>query len=110
MTKIRVFPCFPSFPKKRCFHPAGDCAVSYTHLLAAEQGHAPAQCNLGVCCLNGIGMEADAPQGVEWLERAAAQDFARALCILADCCKTGSGLAQDQPRAMACLLYTSRCV
>ena len=63
---------------------------------AAEQG-CPRPVNLAVCCLNGIGMEADAPQGVEWLERAAAQDFARAQCILADCCKTGSGLARTSP-------------
>ena len=45
---------------------------------AAEQDYAPAQCNLGVLTLHGVGTEADPAAAAEWFRRAAEQSFARA--------------------------------
>lgn len=42
-------------------------------LMAAEQGHMEAQCNLGVQYLYGYGIEQDFEQGTYWLEKATAQ-------------------------------------
>ncbi len=68
---------------------------------AARQGYAPAQCNLAVCYLNGIGVETNPGQAVEWLEKAAGQElFPRALDILGDRCKYGDGIARDEARAV----------
>jgi len=41
--------------------------------LAAEQGYASAQCNLGWCCESGRGVEKDAEQAVYWYRKAARQ-------------------------------------
>lgn len=46
------------------------------YTLAAEQGYAPAQCNLAVCYLNAIGVEKDCIQATAWLQKAAEQDYA----------------------------------
>ena len=67
--------------------------------LAAEQGYAPAQCNLAVCCLSAIGMDRDEKEAVVWLERAAEQEFPRAQSILADCLQAGRGTERDLERA-----------
>ena len=41
---------------------------------AAEQGHANAQCNLGVMYYNGRGVDVNYKKAIEWYEKAAEQD------------------------------------
>ena len=45
---------------------------------AAEQNHAQAQFNLGVCYGNGEGVAKDAVEAVKWYRKAAAQNLAQA--------------------------------
>ena len=45
---------------------------------AAEQGHAVAQCNLGVCFRDGAGVEQDLEKAKEWFSKAAAEGYSKA--------------------------------
>ena len=49
---------------------------------AAEQGHAEAQYNLGVCYYFGQGVTKSYPEAVKWLKKAAAQGHSDAINIL----------------------------
>lgn len=56
---------------------------------AAEQGHAAAQCVLGMCYHNGTGVPCDRQQALAWLEKSAAQGYVDAMfnmgwCLLGD--------------------------
>ena len=66
---------------------------------AAKKNLARAQCNLGFCCLNGIGTAKDAEQAVYWFQKAAEQDHGRAQYLLAQCYEDGSGVVQDFQQA-----------
>jgi TPR repeat protein len=52
--------------------------------LAAEQGHAQAQLNLGFCYENGNGVPEDKVEAVKWYRLAAEQGSANALQALSD--------------------------
>ena len=45
---------------------------------AADQGHAAAQCQMGLFYMNGLGVDRDEDKAVEWLKKAAAQNYAQA--------------------------------
>jgi len=49
---------------------------------AADQGHALAQCNLGIVYHNGIGLAQDFEQAKQWLRKAADQGHANAQHVL----------------------------
>ena len=49
------------------------------HHKAAEQGHAEAQYNLGICYENGKGVEQDYEKAEEWYREAAAQGHEKAI-------------------------------
>ena len=52
---------------------------------AAEQGHADAQNNLGLCYQYGKGVAKDYAEAVKWYRKAAEQGHARAQCNLGYC-------------------------
>lgn len=52
---------------------------------AAEKGDAQSQCSLGVCYINGQGVECDEPTGVMWYRRAAQQGDEWACYLLGLC-------------------------
>jgi TPR repeat protein len=52
---------------------------------AAELGHAQAQYNLALCCMNGIGTEQSDTEAVKWLKKAAEQGIAEAYYPLGYC-------------------------
>lgn len=52
---------------------------------AAEQGDAQAQCYLGRCYKDGLGVEADKNTAIEWYKKAAEQGDAEAQCELGKC-------------------------
>ena len=66
---------------------------------AADRGHTFAQCDLGYCYFNGIGVEPDPAAAFNYYTLAAAQGNARALCNLGYCYETGKGAANDPAEA-----------
>ncbi|MFM8234327.1 MAG: tetratricopeptide repeat protein, partial [Holophagaceae bacterium] len=67
--------------------------------LAADQGHASAQFNLGVMYDNGRGVPQDDVQAVKWYRLAADQGFAKAQFNLGGMYAKGQGVTQDYVQA-----------
>ena len=63
--------------------------------LAADQGHAVAQFNLGVHYYNGKGVPQDDVEALAWYRKAAEQWYADALYNLGVMYSTGRGVPQD---------------
>ncbi len=76
-----------------------DKAVGYFRK-AAEQGHAGAQYNLGVCYKSGRGVTQDYNEAVRWYRKAAEQGQAGAQCNLGVCYRNGQGVTQDYNEAV----------
>lgn len=72
--------------------------------MAAEQGHARAQRNLGVCYENGYGVSEDKSEAVIWYTKAAEQGNADAQCNLGYCYQNAIGVLKDKLEAVK--LYT----
>ena len=68
--------------------------------LAAEQGHASAQYNLGVMYDTGEGVPQDAAEAVRWYRLAAEQGYASAQNNLGFAYGTGEGVPQDAAEAV----------
>lgn len=68
---------------------------------AAEQGHASAQINLGVCYVNGDGVEKDQVEAVKWYRKAAEQGDESALIKLGICYEKGSGVVKNVAESYA---------
>ena len=67
---------------------------------AAEQGHAGAQNNLGVCYENGRGVLKDYSEAVKWYRKAAEQGHAGAQYNLGVCYYFGQGVPKDYSEAV----------
>jgi TPR repeat protein len=67
--------------------------------LAADQGHAEAQCRLAICYRDGSGVKKDQREAVKWFRLAADQGHTSAQFDLAICYRDGSGLAKDEREA-----------
>lgn len=67
--------------------------------VAADQGVAPAQNCLGVCCFCGEGMPQDKQEAAKWFRKAAEQGFAGAQYNLGVCYFYGEGMPQDKQAA-----------
>jgi len=68
--------------------------------LAAEQGHADAQYNLGMMYDNGHGVTQDYVRAMEWYRKSANQGNANAQYNLGGMYRNGHGVLQDYVRAM----------
>ena len=68
--------------------------------IAAEQGYADAQCNLGYCYERGLGVEKDPKEAVKWYRKAAEQGFARAQYNLGLCYEYGTGVEKNPTEAV----------
>ena len=68
--------------------------------LAAKQGNAEAQYNLGVCYEYGEGVENDMKEAVKWYRKAAEQGFTDALNNLGACYANGNGVENDMKEAV----------
>ena len=66
---------------------------------AANQDHANAQYRLGLCYLDGIGVERDLKAAVGWFEKAAAQNHIPAQNRLGLCYQEGQGVKKDLQEA-----------
>ena len=67
--------------------------------VAAEQGHAEAQFNLGVMYDNGQGVKQDYFKAVEWYQKAAEQGIAQAQYSLGIMYYDGKGVRQNYTKA-----------
>ena len=67
--------------------------------LAAVQGVARAQCNLGVMYAEGQGVTQDYAEAVKWFRLSAAQGYASAQFNLGNMYNNGKGVTQDYIRA-----------
>jgi TPR repeat protein len=72
----------------------------HRHRLAAEQGDAGGQCNLGMCYLHGVGVEKDNDEAVRWFRLAADQNDASGLSQLATCYSRGVGVEMNPSEAI----------
>ena len=70
--------------------------------VAAEQGHAEAQFNLGVMYDNGQGVKQDYFKAFEWFQKAAEQGNALAQFNLGVMYDRGQGVMQDYFKAVEC--------
>ncbi len=73
--------------------------AAYWFRKAAEQGHAGAQNNLGMCYYWGQGVEQDWSQAARWYRRAAEQGEMYAQYNLALCCHYARGVDKDLEQA-----------
>ena len=72
--------------------------------LAAKDGFARAQNNLGVCLERGQGVAKDEKAAVSWYELAANGGYQMAWLNLGDCYRYGRGVAVDEAKAFSCYL------
>jgi len=72
----------------------------YWYRKAAEQGHANAQNNLGICYFNGQGVDKDITQAVYWFRKAAEQGDAIAQSNLGNRYYNGEGVDKDFVQAV----------
>jgi hypothetical protein len=68
--------------------------------MAADQGYAHAQCNLGVCYDTGQGVAKDPVEAVRWMRKAAEQGHAGAQFNLGVCYQLGKGIDKDLVEAV----------
>jgi hypothetical protein len=68
--------------------------------ILAEQGHAEAQCLLGVSYEHGDGVPQDFAEAVNWFRKAAAQGHAAAQCLLGESYYQGEGVPRDYAEAV----------
>ncbi len=68
--------------------------------VAADRGHAYAQCKLGYMYNNGKGVARDDAEAVRWYQLAADQRHADAQYKLGNMYKRGEGVAKDEAKAM----------
>ena len=75
--------------------------------LAADQGEACAQCNLGTLYLRGDGVQKDTDEALRWFRLAANQGLARGQVNLGAMYANGTGVAKDHVQALALFSLTS---
>jgi len=69
------------------------------YLLAADQGHAKAQCNLGMLYSQGLGVDKNDSKAVYWFRKAAMQNNVPAQINLAVMYSNGWGIPQNEAEA-----------
>ena len=87
-----------------CISTAGAVPLDYAQAvkwfrLAADQGDARAQANLGIMYANGQGVPQDYVQAVKWYRLAADRGDAKAQFNLGGMCASGHGVPQDYAQA-----------
>lgn len=70
------------------------------YLRLAKQGHAVAQCMLGLCYSRGDGVTKDNKKAYDWYKKAAEQGYAIAQHLLGVCYYFGLGVSKDSEKAI----------
>ncbi len=87
-----------------CYQEIEEYEKAFQHfMLAAEDGDAAAQCEVGMAYYRGEGVEQDYDQAVLWLKKATEQDDPQGWYVLGVCYLDGKGTAQDYRKASDCL-------
>ena len=68
--------------------------------MAAEQGHAEAQCKLGLCLVEGIGCEKNLEEAIEWFHKIPERGDAEAQNNLGSCQDNGIGCEKNPEEAV----------
>jgi TPR repeat protein len=68
--------------------------------LAAEQGYAKSQYELGERYLSGVDIELNLAEGIRWLRKSAEQEYDEAQFLLGECYDKGQGVPQDHNEAI----------
>ena len=96
-----------SYSSSECYNKGVSCEENsdyinavYWYRKAAEQGHAGAQCNLGVCYANGQGVNKSMYEAVKWFRKAAEQGDALAQNNLGICYEKGQGVNKSMNEAV----------
>lgn len=76
--------------------------------LAAKDGYARAQNNLGVCCEKGQGVPQDEAAAAVWYGLAARGGYDVAWLNLGDCYRHGRGVEKDEAQAFECYLNAAK--
>ena len=76
--------------------------------LAAKDGYAHAQNNLGVCCEKGLGVPKDEAAAATWYGLAARGGYDVAWLNLGDCYRYGRGIEKNEQEAFACYLTAAK--
>ena len=80
---------------------AGDYAAAFKlWKIAAKEGDAMAQCNLGACYCSGKGVTLDYRKALKWFRRSAAQGNDVAQCNIGNCYHNGQGVRQNVDEAV----------
>ena len=66
----------------------------------AHNNDTTSQYKLGVCYLDGKGVEKNIEEGIKWLKMAADSGHAKALHVLGDCYREGEGVEKDNYKAL----------
>jgi len=85
--------------------PQDNTEAAWLFRLAADQGYAHAQSNLGVMYANGTGVPQDFTEAARLFRLAADQGYAGAQCNLGVMYGSGSGVAQDSAEAARLLTH-----
>lgn len=78
------------------------------YLKHADEGNAEGQFNVGVCYLDGMGVEKDPAKAVQWFYKAAAQNHPIALYNLGLHCANGIGVKKDVPTAWKLFIKSAK--
>ena len=68
---------------------------------AAEQGDDVAQCRLGLCYVEGEGVEKNLAESIKWFAKAANQDNGAAQLFLGVCYENGIGVKLNKDTAIS---------
>ena len=84
----------------KCYDQKNYDQAVYYFQQAADQGHVPAWCSLGVCYYYGRGVNKDETQAIYWYRKAAEQGRAVAQCQLGKFYASGEGVEKDDVQAV----------
>lgn len=70
------------------------------YIIAAKQGNAEAQCNLGTCYINGWGVSKNPAEATKWWRKSAEQGYAKAQNKLGLCYHNGNGVTKNHVEAV----------
>ena len=88
------------FEKGKALYTAQEYKSAVTHFaLAADKGHAEAQCMIGMCYEDGKGVKKDTKEAVKWYQQAADRGNVEAMYRMGQCFTFGIGVSRSSEAA-----------
>ena len=79
--------------------PTRRMGIGRREIVAVTMGDAAAMNRLGMCCLEGIGMDENPQEAARWFQRAADLGNPAGMFNFGKCCLRGTGLVKDRREA-----------